>query len=102
MSTATVLGVEGEARAILDEAGGGLAITPESAEELAVAVLRLADNPTFTEALGARGYAHVREHYDRTRLARRYLELLEKVVAGRISPPPSAERRTHVLEDESE
>jgi glycosyltransferase involved in cell wall biosynthesis len=82
-----ILGVEGEARAILDEAGAGMAITPESAEELAAAVVKLAENPTLAEQLGAQGCAHVREHYDRARLARRYLGLLEKVAAvGRRRP----------------
>jgi glycosyltransferase involved in cell wall biosynthesis len=102
MGCPIILGVEGEARTILDEAGAGLAITPESAEELAVAVVRFADDPVLAEALGARGYAHVREHYDRTRLARRYLELLENVITGRISPPLSLNDGRSVLEDESQ
>jgi glycosyltransferase involved in cell wall biosynthesis len=77
-----ILGVEGEARALLDEAGAGIAITPQSAEELAAAVVKLAENPALAGALGDRGCAYVREHYDRTRLATRYLDLLEEVAAG--------------------
>jgi glycosyltransferase involved in cell wall biosynthesis len=77
-----ILGVEGEARALLDEAGAGIAITPQSAEELAAAVVRLAENPALAGELGDRGCAYVREHYDRARLATRYLDLLEEVAAS--------------------
>jgi glycosyltransferase involved in cell wall biosynthesis len=73
-----ILAVEGEARALLEEVGAGIAITPESAHELAAAVVRLADDPDFAAALGASGAKHVREHYDRARLAWRYLALLEE------------------------
>lgn len=77
-----VLGVEGEARALLEEAGAGVAITPQSAEELAAAVVRLADDRELGARLGASGCAHVREHYDRAELATRYLDLLEGAVSS--------------------
>jgi glycosyltransferase involved in cell wall biosynthesis/uncharacterized heparinase superfamily protein len=77
-----VLAVEGEARALLKEAGAGIAITPESAQELAAAVARLADDPAFAAGLGASGAEHAREHYDRARLASRYLALLEETRGG--------------------
>ncbi|MGA7384622.1 MAG: glycosyltransferase [Methylocella sp.] len=60
-----ILGVEGEARALLDGAGAGIGITPESAEELAAAVTRLADDSELGARLGASGCAHVRMHHDR-------------------------------------
>jgi glycosyltransferase involved in cell wall biosynthesis len=77
-----ILGVEGEARALLDEAGAGIAITPENAEELAAAVVKLAEDPKLAAQLGAQGCAHVREHYDRARIASRYLDLLKEVAAA--------------------
>jgi glycosyltransferase involved in cell wall biosynthesis len=77
-----IFGVEGEARALLEEAGAGIAITPESAEELAAAVVKLAENPRLAGQLGAQGYTHVREHYDRARIAGRYLDLLKEVAAA--------------------
>jgi glycosyltransferase involved in cell wall biosynthesis len=77
-----VLGVEGEARALLDESGAGIAITPESAEELAAVVVRLAGNPALAGELGDRGCAYVHEHHDRALLAMRYLDLLAEVAAG--------------------
>jgi glycosyltransferase involved in cell wall biosynthesis len=77
-----ILGVEGEARELLEEAGAGVAIAPESAEELAAAVRRLADDAELAERLGSSGQAHVREHYDRAKLAMRYLDVLASAVTA--------------------
>ena len=89
MACPIVLGVEGEARRLLDEAGGGLAITPESAEELAGAVRRLADEPGLGERLGAQGALHVRAHYDRERLAGRLLAILEEAASATAVAAPA-------------
>ena len=77
MACPIVLGVKGEARALLEEAGAGIAITPESADELAAAIVRLAEAPELCERLGSQGLSYVREHFDRSKLALRYLSLLE-------------------------
>jgi glycosyltransferase involved in cell wall biosynthesis len=77
-----VLGVEGEARALLEEARAGIAITPQSGEELAGAVKRLAADRELGARLGASGRAHVCEHYDRAKLATRYLDLLENAASA--------------------
>ena len=83
-----ILGVEGEARELLDEAGAGIAMTPESADELVAAVTRLADDPALCDRYGASGEAHVREHYDRARLAERYIDILDKTIAARRGAAP--------------
>jgi glycosyltransferase involved in cell wall biosynthesis len=83
MECPIVLGVEGEARQVLEEAGAGIAIVPESAEELAAAVVRLADDPGLRQRLGRQGLAHVRLKFDRAKLAERYLDVLADVVAER-------------------
>jgi len=82
MKCPIILGVEGEARSLLVEADAGIAITPESAEELAAAVVRLAENPALAGQLGVQGHAHVRDHYDRARIAGRYLDLLKEAAAA--------------------
>ena len=81
-----ILGVEGESRDLLTDAGVGIAITPESAEELAAAVTSLADDPNLGDAYGAQGSAYVRNHFDRVKLAERYLELLEEVIVEHARP----------------
>src|SRR5262249_33762140 len=67
MECPIVLGVEGEAKQLLEEAGAGIAITPESAEELMEAVVRLANDPGLRQRLGRQGLAHVRANFDRTK-----------------------------------
>lgn len=76
-----ILGVEGESRDLLEAAAAGIAIRPEDADELAAAVLWLADHPEKAKAMGDAGRLHVEEHFDRARLAQRYLTLLREVAA---------------------
>jgi glycosyltransferase involved in cell wall biosynthesis len=86
MECPIVLGVAGEAKALLDKAHAGIAISPESAEELAAAVVRLRDDPELALRRGRQGSVFVREHYDRARLALRYLNLIERTIAARPAP----------------
>jgi glycosyltransferase involved in cell wall biosynthesis len=77
-----VLGVRGLAREILEASGAGIAVKPDDAAELLAAVLRLKGDPELRERLGAAGAAHVREHFDRREIARRYWLLLQEVAAS--------------------
>jgi glycosyltransferase involved in cell wall biosynthesis len=75
-----ILGVEGEANALMDDGSAGIAITPEDDAELAAAIEQLADDRTLGKALGASGHAYVREHFDRETLAHAYLAEFEALV----------------------
>ena len=77
MECPIVLGVEGEAKAVLEEAGAGIAIPPEDADDLAASVVRLAEDPSLARRYGKQGLAHVRTHFDRRKLAERYLDILK-------------------------
>ncbi|OBS51666.1 glycosyltransferase family 4 protein, partial [Methylosinus sp. 3S-1] len=55
MARPIALGVEGEAAALLAEAGAGLAVEPENAPALAAAVRRLAEDAALRARLGAAG-----------------------------------------------
>jgi colanic acid biosynthesis glycosyl transferase WcaI len=79
-----VLGVDGEARAVLEAAGAGLAVPPEDAGALADAVCALAADPARRAALGRAGHAFVAREYDRRVWAGRYAQLLA-TVGGRVS-----------------
>ncbi len=81
MQCPVILGVEGEAKDVLEAAGAGIAITPESAPELAAAVRRLADDPALCEAFGRAGRAYADQNLDRGKVAARFLTLLGKVAA---------------------
>ncbi len=81
MACPIVLGVEGEASAVLEEAGAGITMEPGNAQELAAAVRRLSRDPDLCRRLGSQGAAHVREHYDRAVLANRYIGVLSAAIA---------------------
>ena len=77
--------LEGEAARILEASGAAVVVPPEDVDAIAGAVTRLAADPALRASLAARGRPYVAEHYDRRRLAARYLELLQA----------SARRRAH-------
>lgn len=83
MQCPIILGVEGEARELLEDAQAGIAITPEDARQLADAMLRLADNPEFAARCGTAGREFAAVNFDRARVAARYLQLLKDVAARR-------------------
>jgi glycosyltransferase involved in cell wall biosynthesis len=76
-----IMGVRGEAGKIVSDAGAGVAIEPENADELVAAVTRLRDNPGERAAMGRAGRTFVEEHYDRKALARRYIIQLHESIA---------------------
>ena len=79
MQCPVILGVEGEAKEVLEAAGAGIAITPESAEELAAAMRRLADDPELAAGFGRAGRAYADQNLDRAKVAARFLSLLRDV-----------------------
>ena len=81
MSVPIVLGVEGEVKAIIQQAQTGLCIDPESAEQLANAVLKLKEDRALYAQLSARGRPYVSTEYDRKVLADQYLKIIEKLDA---------------------
>jgi colanic acid biosynthesis glycosyl transferase WcaI len=83
MACPMVLGVEGEAKALMEAGGAGIAITPESAQELAAAVTRLADDPAVAAQLGDSGRSFVAREFDRRVLADRLLTEMQALVAAR-------------------
>ncbi|SMC26720.1 Glycosyltransferase involved in cell wall bisynthesis [Desulfacinum hydrothermale DSM 13146] len=80
MERPVVLGVEGESRRIVESAGCGVAIEPESAEELTGCLLRLAAEPETGQQMGRRGRRSVKRQYNRDVQARCYLETLAKTI----------------------
>ena len=86
------LGVRGEAQALVEAAGAGLAFPPEDPDALVETVLRMKADRELYRRLQDSGEAYVREHFDRPRLARRYWNLLADVArqpAARVPLDPS-------------
>ena len=79
MEKPILLGFEGEARAMLDEAGCGVAFEPSSDAALAAGAVRLADDRAGCARMGEAGRRYVLEHFDRRLLAHDYLGILERV-----------------------
>jgi glycosyltransferase involved in cell wall biosynthesis len=71
-----ILGVQGQARQILDEARAGIAIEPENIEELIKAIVRLSADAPLRKTLGANARQYIVEHCSRDRTAQEYLSVL--------------------------
>jgi glycosyltransferase involved in cell wall biosynthesis len=80
MERPIILGVEGESRRIIEDAGAGIPITPESAEELAQAVVTLADDPERARQMGRKGRRHAEQAYDRRVLAARFERIMASLL----------------------
>ena len=79
MECPIVLGVEGEAAALLTKANGGTTIAPENAAELANSIIRYAKNSKLAKMHGKNGRQFVENNFDRNILAVKYLEVLENL-----------------------
>lgn len=79
MARPILLGVEGEAAALLEKAQAGLAFVPEDAADLAEKLRRLLHAPQLRHELGERGRRYVTANYDRHRLAERYADFLREL-----------------------
>lgn len=75
-----ILGVEGQAREILEEARAGLAIEPENSEALVKAIRYLAANPEQARALGRNGREHIVRKFSRRQTAEKYIRTLEDLL----------------------
>jgi len=90
MGRPLIVAAEGEARALVEAAGAGLAVAPEDPQALAEAVRYLAANPALAHEMGKRGRAWVEANHDRHRLARLLLGAIEGIClpeyAAAVSP----------------
>ena len=84
-----ILGVDGQARAILEEAQGGLAIEPENADALVNAVRYFAANQEAARQLGRTGREYIVRKFSRRQTAERYIGLLEGLL--KLPEPTSPE-----------
>ena len=78
-----ILGVDGQARQILEAAEAGTYIEPEDGVALAQEVARLYSDAEIVGALGENGRRYSVEHLSRRQTAHEYLDVLERVVSSR-------------------
>jgi len=75
-----ILGVDGQARQILEDAGAGLAIEPENPEALVRAINYVAENPAAARTFGEKGREYIVNKFSRARTAEKYIDILEDVL----------------------
>lgn len=73
------LSIAGEARTVLERAGGGVFVEPEEPAALAAALQALAGDRPRCREMGAAGRRFVEAHYSRQAQARQLVELLEGI-----------------------
>ena len=81
-----ILGVDGQARQILEQARAGLAIEPENAQALVQAIKQLADDPSFAHTLGKKGREYILRSFSRRHTAEKYIHVLNELVTGQQTP----------------
>jgi colanic acid biosynthesis glycosyl transferase WcaI len=87
-----ILGVEGQARAILEEARAGIAIAPENDGALVEAIVGLERDASMRTSMGTNARHYIVERYSRERTARDYIAVLTGV-----ADPDEAEERPAAL-----
>jgi glycosyltransferase involved in cell wall biosynthesis len=78
-----VLAIGGEIKKVVEAAGAGACVEPGNAADLAAAIRRVYADKPGAEAAGARGRAYVIEHFERSTVARKFVDALERTAAGR-------------------
>jgi glycosyltransferase involved in cell wall biosynthesis len=71
--------VLGESQGILERAEAGIQVEPENAEQLALAISKLANRPDLCQKMAGTGRKFVSSEFDRKVLASRMLDQLRKV-----------------------
>ena len=78
-----ILGIDGVARELVESAGAGIFVEPEQPEAFCDAVKVLRQDAGLREAMGKRGQEHVEQHFSRSILAEKYLDLLKDLAKKR-------------------
>ena len=72
-----ILGVEGQAQQIVEDAGAGLVIEPENSDALANAIRQLSADREFGMELGRKGREYILQYFSRGRTAEKYIDVLQ-------------------------
>ena len=79
MARPVLLSVDGEARRLVQSSGGGVFVPPGDSERMAESLSSLAEDRVRCEQMGQAGRRFVQSEFDRAKLAKDYLEVLEHV-----------------------
>lgn len=77
-----VVGANGQARTLVEQAQAGTAVAPEDAQGMADAILTLYGDRELRERLGANGRKYAVQHFSRQIVARQYAQLLKEALCA--------------------
>jgi glycosyltransferase involved in cell wall biosynthesis len=77
-----IMGIDGLSRELIEEAKAGTYVNPANVEEFASLVKGYQKDPRRIQQEGERGYAFVRQNFDRERLARTFLNEIQARVGN--------------------
>jgi len=75
-----ILAVRGQAKRVLEAAGGGICIEPDDPQALCSAILRLQERPELREEMGRSGRSYIIRELSRERTAEQYFAILQQVL----------------------
>jgi colanic acid biosynthesis glycosyl transferase WcaI len=79
-----IVGVDGLARKIVQDANAGIFVEPENSAALTDAILHLSRHPELCRALGESGRRYILQKFTRRQTAETYLQVLEDVIGGQL------------------
>ncbi|MBV8052530.1 MAG: glycosyltransferase family 4 protein [Acidobacteriaceae bacterium] len=79
-----IVGVDGLARDMVEDANAGIFVKPQDSSALAGAILHLSRHPELCSALGENGRKYILQKFTRRRTAETYLRVLEEVIGGQL------------------
>jgi glycosyltransferase involved in cell wall biosynthesis len=77
--TPVLMAIDGLSRELVEEAQAGTFVEPENPRDFAEKIRHYLQHPELLEQQGQNGYDYARRHFDRTVLARQYLEQLQQL-----------------------
>jgi len=77
-----VLAIDGVIREVVEKAQAGIFSPPGDSSSLAEAILSMSVDPESAQAMGKRGRAYVKAHFDRAALGEKLADVLEDLQSG--------------------
>lgn len=78
-----ILAIDGVARKLIEDANSGIYTEPENVTEFVSAVLKLKNDPELCQQCGEKGFAFVKENFDRKVLLHKYTDIITNQVICR-------------------
>ena len=79
-----ILAIDGVIREVVEQAAGGIYISPGDSQAMANAIGYLADQPEKGREMGRNARKYIERYFDRTVLADKLEELFQKLLSGTI------------------